>query len=85
LEAAKIAVQLELAEQLSSISAHKGQLQQVMRGRSSRKTPIVGMCDEPTHDLGAFFDRAEPTGTSLVAGGHIGLEQEVMRICLARP
>jgi signal transduction histidine kinase len=30
LEAAKIGVQLELAEQLSSISAHKGQLQQVM-------------------------------------------------------
>ena len=30
LEAAKITVQLELAEQLSSISAHKGQLQQVM-------------------------------------------------------
>jgi PAS domain S-box-containing protein len=30
LEAAKIAVQLELTEQLSLISAHKGQLQQVM-------------------------------------------------------
>jgi signal transduction histidine kinase len=30
LEVAKVAVQLELAEQLPSISAHKGQLQQVM-------------------------------------------------------
>jgi hypothetical protein len=52
---------------------------------TSRKTPVVGMCDEPAHDLGAFFDRAESTGTSLVASGHIGLEQEVMRICLCRP
>jgi hypothetical protein len=40
------------------------------------------MCDEPAHDLRAFLDRAESTGMPLMAGGHIGFEKEVMRICL---
>jgi len=46
----------------------------------SWQTPVAGMRDEPAHDLRAFLDRAEPTGASAMAGDHIGLEQEVMRI-----
>ena len=43
------------------------------------------MRDEPTHDFRALLDRPESPGSSVMAGGHVGLEHEVMRIGLACP
>ena len=43
------------------------------------------MRDEPTHDLRGFLNRTESSRASVMAGGHIRLEHQVMRIGLARP
>jgi len=62
LEAAKIGVQLELAEQLSSISAHKGQLQQVMLNLISNAADAMRSVEDRVRLLRV---RSEASGTGV--------------------
>jgi PAS domain S-box-containing protein len=64
LEAAKITVQLELAEPLSSISAHKGQLQQVILNLISNAADAMRSVENRVRLLRA---KSEASGTTGVA------------------
>ena len=64
LEAAKITVQLELVEQLSLISAHKGQLQQVMLNLITNAADAMLSIEHRTRILRV---KSEASGSSCVA------------------
>ena len=64
LEAAKITVQLELVEQLSLISAHKGQLQQVMLNLITNAADAMRSIEHRTRILRV---KSEASGSSSVA------------------
>jgi C4-dicarboxylate-specific signal transduction histidine kinase len=65
LEAAKIAVQLELAEQLSPISAHKGQLQQVMLNLISNAADEMRSVEDRVRHLRVKSEASGSTGVSI--------------------
>jgi C4-dicarboxylate-specific signal transduction histidine kinase len=65
LEAAKVVVQLELTEQLSTISAHKGQLQQVILNLISNAADAMRGVQDRAKLLRVQSEASETTGVAI--------------------